>query len=313
MIKFKKYAGLTLIELLITFGLPGVVITALALVINSSFNGVSFLSGRGQVAGKISSALEEMAGVIAFANDFPASYADQIPDSQMPLIASSSYPPGGQNIKTAIYDFGASYATTSYAITYSCTTAPPDPPGLWNLYISADGINWGSAVAGELCTTDGTKTAAISETGRFAKYEAIAATGLPGPSRTMTIILSAPQVNSGPTPLIVSQKNYTASPTTVIISLPSVDSQGGVVEGKFDTIIFDYISGTQTLTEYIFPDIASTRQKVARDLANNLASVNFSTNLTSKKYVTISLTGKQMVSGRQVDFPLTQTVYIMNQ
>lgn len=128
-----------------------------------------------------------------------------------------------------------------------------------------------------------------------------------------TIASSATLASNLPATYTSGSNNYTASSSTLIITLPSIDTQGAAISGSSDTIVYVYDSNTKDITQYTYPAQASARSQDTRKIAKDLVGATFTQNLSGSKYVTINLTGAQTESGRQINFPLSQTVYLINQ
>lgn len=73
-----------------------------------------------------------------------------------------------------------------------------------------------------------------------------------------------------------NQTTYTTSSQTIVINLPSLNNQGNVIDGKFDTlIIMPDASKPKLLKKLIFPDLASSRKAEITVIASNLSQIQF--------------------------------------
>lgn len=105
---------------------------------------------------------------------------------------------------------------------------------------------------------------------------------------------------------------YSRGPSTLILSIPSVDALGAPIASSFDSVVVDCVQGECTL--YIFPAGGSSRAQTQRTVISGLASSSFVYDLTpGRKIITVVFTGSQISHGNTVLFPMTQTTYLFNQ
>jgi prepilin-type N-terminal cleavage/methylation domain-containing protein len=72
------------------------------------------------------------------------------------------------------------------------------------------------------------------------------------------------------------QNTYTSGSDVMVIKTPSVDSSGGVIDSKFDTIVLMKDPGKNTiLKKLLFPDPASSRSSENTVLLNQLTYLQF--------------------------------------
>lgn len=107
---------------------------------------------------------------------------------------------------------------------------------------------------------------------------------------------------------------YVSDSDTLILQLPAIDSQADVVVGSSDYIIYDYDVGSKTLKEKILPSESSSREFALRNLLENVKSVSFVTNNSSKgKTVLVNLDINSVSGGKISNYMLSRTVRLRNQ
>lgn len=87
-----------------------------------------------------------------------------------------------------------------------------------------------------------------------------------------TIKSSAAVVNVNP----IGSTSYTTSSSSLVLSTPSVNAQGGVISNVFDYVVIARdISSTKILRKYVFVDPASSRKEENKVLSTNLNDIIF--------------------------------------
>lgn len=107
---------------------------------------------------------------------------------------------------------------------------------------------------------------------------------------------------------------YTQGPSTMIIAIPSLNAQEEALPSLFDTVVIDCAQVQSECSLGVFPASASSRTQTNRTIASGLTETLFSYVQTSgQKSVTVTLTGSQETHGTTTTFPVTQTIYLLNQ
>jgi type II secretory pathway pseudopilin PulG len=110
-----------------------------------------------------------------------------------------------------------------------------------------------------------------------------------------------------------SGTTYTTDQDTLVLEIPSIDSQGDIVSGKYDYVVF-YITGSN-LYKRLEADAASSRASVTRQLSENIESVAFTYNnadLSLASKITADIHMQKMTRRQTVSYELEQDIYIRN-
>ena len=73
-----------------------------------------------------------------------------------------------------------------------------------------------------------------------------------------------------------SYTSYTASATTLILQIQSVNSSNQLIAGTYDTVVF-YLSGSN-LFRQVFPAVGSSRLPITKKIAENITGLVFTYN-----------------------------------
>jgi type II secretory pathway pseudopilin PulG len=106
---------------------------------------------------------------------------------------------------------------------------------------------------------------------------------------------------------------YTSSATTTILQLPSADSSGNVVAGKWDIAVFYLKNGN--FYEISAPDPPSGRpafNKLLSDSVQNLVITYDYSDFTQVKKITADITTRIQAKDQLVSNHLVQNMYLLN-
>lgn len=112
---------------------------------------------------------------------------------------------------------------------------------------------------------------------------------------------------------IISGTTYTTNSTTLVLELPSINSTGDIITGKFDYVVF-YLNGT-SLYRLASPDAASSRTSGTRLLSNVVSSLSFTydnSNLALATKIDMDLRTQAVGGGQTVTNRLRQQMYLRN-
>lgn len=111
----------------------------------------------------------------------------------------------------------------------------------------------------------------------------------------------------------VNGTNYNSDASNIVLQLPSVDSSGAIIAGKWDYAAF-YSSG-QNFYVTTQLDASSMRQNINKNLSDSLSSLVFTYNnadFNLVKKVTVDLTAAVTVRNQTPTSHLTQDIYLKN-
>lgn len=108
-------------------------------------------------------------------------------------------------------------------------------------------------------------------------------------------------------------ETYTRGPSTLIVAIPSLDAQGATLPSSSDNVIVNCISSGEC-TLVLYPALGSSRAQTQRVIISELTGATFMYGLTQgHKNVTVTLIGGHESHGNTITFPMTQTIYLLNQ
>jgi len=106
---------------------------------------------------------------------------------------------------------------------------------------------------------------------------------------------------------------YSSGASTLVLELPSIDSTGAVVAGKYDYAVIYQTSSTTT--RILAPDAASARQGGTKRLAatvNSLAFAYDNTDFTLVSKVDVDVQTSSVSKGKTVTAHLHEALYLRN-
>ena len=119
---------------------------------------------------------------------------------------------------------------------------------------------------------------------------------------------------SSPTTFDYGGKKYTDDSDTLILQIPSINSTGEVINGYFDSIVYDYSATNKKLNELIVPNVQSSRALKDKTVAQNVAAVSFNQADTPKGLIqNIDMTINATSFGETTDYSLSKSVRMRNQ
>ncbi len=101
-----------------------------------------------------------------------------------------------------------------------------------------------------------------------------------------------------------SNGSYTTSDSSIVLKVPSVDSAGNVISAKFDEIIYK-LQG-QELYRIVIPSSSSSRISTNRAVANNCASLTFSSGGVTLS--NISSSNLSNINTIEINLPISRTI-----
>jgi uncharacterized membrane-anchored protein YhcB (DUF1043 family) len=108
--------------------------------------------------------------------------------------------------------------------------------------------------------------------------------------------------------------HYTTSATTLILSLPSLDSNNNIISNQYDTIIYSQDqSDTSHLNEVVVPASGSIRPERHGAVFTSLGEITFTRTITSKSIkIDTKITGQQTINNNLSRFSLESTSSLRN-
>lgn len=100
---------------------------------------------------------------------------------------------------------------------------------------------------------------------------------------------------------------------TLVLEVPSIDSSGNIVTGKFDYYGF-YTTGS-SVYQILEPDVNSARPAGTKLLTTDLNALIFTydnTDFTLVRYVNADVKTQSTIKGQQITSHLQQTIYLRN-
>ncbi|KKP88531.1 MAG: hypothetical protein UR93_C0012G0009 [Berkelbacteria bacterium GW2011_GWA2_35_9] len=120
--------------------------------------------------------------------------------------------------------------------------------------------------------------------------------------------------NNLPNSLIYDGEEYINDSDTLIINLPSIHSDGSVINSFFDSIIYDYNPNDNQVRQLVLPNSESYRNYKNNVILSDVSSVTFNQNLTSKGVVeNINISIDSTSFGKNSDYSLSRSVRMRNQ
>ncbi len=106
---------------------------------------------------------------------------------------------------------------------------------------------------------------------------------------------------------------YSSGQNVLVLEIPSIDSSGNIVSGKYDYMVF-YATGT-LLYKLVQADAASSRMSGQKQLSSTLSTITFVYNngdLSQADKIDIDI-NMQAVAGRQtIPYHIHQEIYLRN-
>lgn len=120
------------------------------------------------------------------------------------------------------------------------------------------------------------------------------------------------QANRIATSATISGTVYTSDASTLVLELPSIDSSGAALAGKYDFVAF-YVSGGK-FYRVVSVDPASSRIPRSRTLSEAVTSVTFTYNsaISTANQVTIDMQLSSLSLRQIVTHQLIQKLYVRN-
>jgi Tfp pilus assembly protein PilV len=110
-----------------------------------------------------------------------------------------------------------------------------------------------------------------------------------------------------------SGTTYTSGTSTLVLTLPSIDSSGDIVSNEYDYAIF-YLTGS-TSYRILDADASSARAPGSKKLSDVVGDLYFTYDTgtpSSASRVTVDATTTSTVKGQQFQVHLQQTIYLRN-
>ena len=107
---------------------------------------------------------------------------------------------------------------------------------------------------------------------------------------------------------------YSSDSDTLILQVPSIAASGAVINGYFDSLVYDFDSPNKNLKELIVPDTHSYRNFKDKIIVENVAAVSFAQTETAKgKMQIINLTINSASLGKTTRYSLSRSIRMRNQ
>jgi len=106
----------------------------------------------------------------------------------------------------------------------------------------------------------------------------------------------------------IGADTYTTGASELVLSIPSVDASGDIIDGLFDTVV--YTLNATDLMRIVAPDPGSSRTQLSDTIANNVTNLRFT---TAADNIAVSLTAqKTVLGGRTLSETLSTSVALRN-
>lgn len=106
---------------------------------------------------------------------------------------------------------------------------------------------------------------------------------------------------------------YSSGQNILVLEIPSIDSSGNIVSGKYDYAVF-YATGN-FLYKLVQADVSSSRISGQKQLSNTLSAITFTYNngdLTQANKIDVDIQTQTVVSNQTIPYHLHQEIYLRN-
>jgi prepilin-type N-terminal cleavage/methylation domain-containing protein len=106
---------------------------------------------------------------------------------------------------------------------------------------------------------------------------------------------------------------YNTDQDTLVLEMPSIDSSGNIISGKYDYVVF-YVTGTD-LYKLAETDSYSSRQSGLKKLSDTISTITFvynNINLSQANEINVDMEMQKTSGHKNVPYNLHQKIYLRN-